>query len=276
MNQAKILVIEDEFITAMEITEMLKLSEYVPYAVKSREDPVEKAASIRPHLIIADIELQSQNDGIKIVGEIKKFMDVPVIYITSHSDKKTIESAKLTRPNAYLLKPFEWNELISNIKIALYKHEKDNEERLNREYEFFDPIYSFYGELGALLACSLPYSERNDFLINFSAIFEENFKTNFLKDLDSGKFEDYISSLSSMLTNLGFANKILYNNSRGYLTIVNCPWRNEKYNNEIFCHLCQLMAKLTFSWAGLVGDVKNESRFTGGVIFCKFKFLLLN
>jgi len=131
---AKILVVEDERITAEDIKDGLKSLGYkVPAVVYSGEDAVKKAGELQPDLVLMDIMLEGEMDGIEAAEEIKKHYDIPVIYLTAYSDSSTLERAKRTEPSGYVLKepsgfihkPFEESELHSVIEITLYRHKME-------------------------------------------------------------------------------------------------------------------------------------------------------
>lgn len=123
MPAAKILIVEDEGLTAMELQRKLKLAGYdVPTFAFSGKEAIKKAEEIKPDLVLMDIFLKGKIDGIDAADEIKKNMGVPIIFLTAHGDKNTQERAKSTRPFAYLLKPFDIDILRQNIDQALYKH----------------------------------------------------------------------------------------------------------------------------------------------------------
>jgi PAS domain S-box-containing protein len=86
---------------------------------------VAKAQEIIPDLVLMDIILKGEVTGVEADCEIKK-LDIPVIYLTAHSNEKTVEKAKLTEPYGYLLKPFNANDLKHTIELALYKHTMEN------------------------------------------------------------------------------------------------------------------------------------------------------
>jgi hypothetical protein len=65
----------------------------------------------------------------------------------------------------------------------------------------------------------------------------------------------YISCLSHLLSNLGFINNRMSNDSKGYMIINNCPWKTDKYTKEIFCSVCKTITKLTFSWMDIEGHI---------------------
>lgn len=134
MSGAKILVVEDERITAEDIKDgLISLGYKVPAVVHSGEDAVEKAGEFRPDLVLMDIMLEGEMDGIEAADEIKKHYDIPVIYLTAYSDENTLERAKKTEPSGYVLKeptgfihkPFEESELHSVIEITLYRHKME-------------------------------------------------------------------------------------------------------------------------------------------------------
>lgn len=134
MSSAKILVVEDERITAEDIKDgLISLGYKVPGVVYSGEDAVIKAGELRPDLVLMDIRLEGEMDGIEAAEEIKKHYDIPVIYLTAYSDESTLERAKKTEPSGYVLKepsgfihkPFEESELHSVIEITLYRHKME-------------------------------------------------------------------------------------------------------------------------------------------------------
>ena len=134
MSKARILVVEDERITAEDIKDGLKSLGYeVPAVVHSGEDAVCKAMELQPDLVLMDIKLEGEMDGIEAAGEIKKYFDIPVIYLTAYSDENTLERARRTEPSGYVLKepsgfvhkPFKESELHTIIELTLYRHKME-------------------------------------------------------------------------------------------------------------------------------------------------------
>lgn len=119
MSNEKILVVEDEAITAMGLQNTLKSWKYLPFISTSGEEAIRKAIQIKPDLILMDIMLKGRMDGIEAIQQIKDHLDIPVIYLTAHSSNKVLERAKTTKPHAYLIKPFDERELQINIETAL-------------------------------------------------------------------------------------------------------------------------------------------------------------
>jgi len=127
MTEAKILVVEDENIVALEIKKRLqKLGYIVPSVASTGEDAISKVEGILPDLVLMDIMLKGEIDGIDAAGEIRKRFNIPVVYLTAYSDEETLQRAKLTEPYGYILKPFEENDLRTTIEIALYRHQNLN------------------------------------------------------------------------------------------------------------------------------------------------------
>ncbi|MEJ2628927.1 MAG: response regulator, partial [bacterium] len=135
MAKSKIIVVEDEHVIAMEIQDRLeKLGYDVCATIPSGEKAVEKIKDLQPDLVIMDIMLEGNMDGIETAEQIQNIMDIPVVYLTAYSDKETLERAKITQPFGYIIKPLEERELHSNIEIALYKHSIEQKLKENEEW----------------------------------------------------------------------------------------------------------------------------------------------
>ncbi|MBF0457983.1 MAG: response regulator [Nitrospirae bacterium] len=118
-----ILVVEDEIITARDIEAKLKkLGHGVVGIASSGEEAIQKAAELMPDMILMDITLEGAMDGIEASMEIDKHQNVPIIYLTAHTDLITLHRAKVTEPHGYIVKPFTQRDLIITISMALYKH----------------------------------------------------------------------------------------------------------------------------------------------------------
>lgn len=142
MNSSRILVVEDEAIVAMEIEERLTGMGYQVVGTASRgEHALELTRNLRPDLVLMDIRLQGDVDGIAAAEEILRQFRIPVIFLTAYSEEATLERAKLAEPYGYILKPFDDRELKSAIEIALYKHQAEEEIRcLNRLFDVLSQV----------------------------------------------------------------------------------------------------------------------------------------
>ena len=134
MPKKKILIVEDERIVAMDIqNRLIDLGYSVCGSASSGEDAVKKASELQPDLVLMDIVLKGDMDGIDAAGQIRERFNIPVVYLTAFSDEKTLQRARLTGAYGYILKPFGDNELRSNIAVALHKGVMDARiEHINR------------------------------------------------------------------------------------------------------------------------------------------------
>ncbi|MCK4448687.1 MAG: response regulator [Candidatus Marinimicrobia bacterium] len=128
MAKVKILVVEDEYSQAELIQDMLINFEYdVPVVVPSGEEAIEKAEQTCPDLVLMDITLKGEMDGIEAAKQIRDRYNIPVIYLTGHAEEDLLQRAKITEPFGYILKPFKAEELHTTVEMSLYKHKKENE-----------------------------------------------------------------------------------------------------------------------------------------------------
>ncbi len=117
---ARIMVVEDEQIIAVDLTVILrKLAHEVVGVEATGEGAVERAGRERPDLVLMDIVLKGLLDGIEAAAEIRSLFDIPVIFMTSLSDDGTLRRVRGEMPAGYLIKPVEENELLSSIEGAL-------------------------------------------------------------------------------------------------------------------------------------------------------------
>ena len=134
MNPATILIVEDEAIVAADLGRKLSRLGYEVVGTAGRGDEaVEIAGCLCPDLVLMDILLNGQFDGIAAAQAIRNQFDLPVIYLTAHSDAVTLARAKITGPFGYILKPFDERDLATQIELALYKHRADRQQREQRE-----------------------------------------------------------------------------------------------------------------------------------------------
>jgi CheY-like chemotaxis protein len=148
MSNAKILVVEDESIVAMDIADTLrKLGHEVTETVASGERAIASVKQDRPDLIMMDIGLEGAIDGIETATRIRSEFSIPVIFLTAFVDEKTLERAKVTAPCGYLTKPFEENDLRIAIEVGLYraKLEADREALIKQLQEAMSKIKTLSG-----------------------------------------------------------------------------------------------------------------------------------
>jgi CheY-like chemotaxis protein len=120
MPTARILVVEDEQITAAVLRKRLQAFGYeVPATVSSGEEAVEKTGELRPDLVLMDIQLDGPMDGMEAAAQIRQRFQTPIVFLTAYSNREIQERAKLLEPDGYILKPFEDRELQAVVEAAL-------------------------------------------------------------------------------------------------------------------------------------------------------------
>jgi PAS domain S-box-containing protein len=130
MDKKKIMLVEDEAVTALDLeSNLIKFGYDVPAIVASGEEAVRKAAELHPDLILMDITLTGPMNGIEAADEIRKSYAIPIVFLTAHAGDKMVSRAKTTEPFGYLAKPCNLATIKSTIEMALYKGEADRERR---------------------------------------------------------------------------------------------------------------------------------------------------
>lgn len=139
MTRPTVLIAEDESLIAEELKDRIErsLGFDVIGVVASGEQAVARASERRPDLVLMDIHLRGAIDGIEAATRIRQVNDIPIVYLTAHSDPRTVDRAKATRPYGYLLKPFAERDLRITLGVALANHElekrlREGEERLRQ------------------------------------------------------------------------------------------------------------------------------------------------
>jgi signal transduction histidine kinase len=121
---ARIIVVEDERIVARDLASALtELGYAVPATAATGEDAIARVRELQPDVVLMDIRLPGAIDGIQAASSVRQEHDIPVIYLTAHSDDETLRRAMQTEPLGYLVKPFSPPQLRCAIEIALHRHE---------------------------------------------------------------------------------------------------------------------------------------------------------
>jgi PAS domain S-box-containing protein len=132
---ANILIVEDEHIVAWDIKETLeRLGHKAIYRVVSAEEAIQAAEIEAPDLVLMDIRLAGEMDGIAAGNEIYHQLDIPVVYLTAHADELTLKRATCTNPFGYIIKPFQAQTLQSTIQIALQRHQLESSTHVAQAY----------------------------------------------------------------------------------------------------------------------------------------------
>ena len=126
MNEPRILIVEDDPIVAAVLIERLKEMGYQSVGqAASGDQAIALAAELRPALVLMDIQIEGEMDGIAAAREIRQRFHIPSIFLSAYSEEDTIKRAKLAEPFGYILKPFEGRELRATIEMALFKHQSE-------------------------------------------------------------------------------------------------------------------------------------------------------
>jgi CheY-like chemotaxis protein len=281
----RILVVEDEGISAIEIQESLEsLGYHVPAIAKSGNEAIQEAFAIKPDLVLMDITLQGDMDGIDAATIIKSFMDIPLIYLTALDDNETFQRMMDTRATAYLIKPIDEAELRNNIELALKNYELTKKELEEEKKAGLKDVHIFMRSALPELVSKMPIPERSVFLSRFMRLFEQNMKPLFISyardhsqtpydELDDPeKMKIYLSWISQLYENLGFRVQTRSRANRGAMTVKKCSWSPNKPQDIFLCLICQGIMKLTYSWTKLPGNVEEEP--TTGILqsVCKFDY----
>ena len=121
--EPRALIIEDETLIAEELRERLsRLGFSVIAAVGSGVEGVAIATRERPVLVLMDIRLKGEKDGVQAARDIREQVDVPIVYLTAHSDRPTVDRANETDHDGFILKPFLRRELQSTIEVAMKRY----------------------------------------------------------------------------------------------------------------------------------------------------------
>ncbi len=125
-----ILIVEDDGIIARDIQYTLEQLGYkVPVVASSGRAAIQKAEEIRPDLVLMDIVLRGEMDGIEAAEIIRSRYDIPVIFLSAHADENTLQRAKIQGPFGYILKPFQERDLTISVEMALNRHQMERKLR---------------------------------------------------------------------------------------------------------------------------------------------------
>lgn len=142
--KAKVLIVEDNPITAADLKSALKKLDFaITNTVSSYNEALISIEQNQPDIIMMDIDLGKSKNGIELACKIKESHNIPVLYLTSFSDDDTMEKAFATDPVGYLVKPFKREELKTTIMLALYKINKLEYENINQDHTYIGFGYYF-------------------------------------------------------------------------------------------------------------------------------------
>lgn len=282
MSGERIMVVEDESILAMLIKRKLQNWGYeVVDWVDTGEAAVKNAKEIVPDLILMDIVLKGDMDGIEAAQQIRKDVDIPIIYLTAYSNDEVLKRAQETEPYGYILKPFREGEVNANIKMALYKH---NSEKKKREEIKKRVLTDFYDLVQKSMSDYADYSEeeiKETLLDIFTKRIERELPDFYdymdKKGLDIEKdkpetiFDAYLHWLSNLLMDFGIRSKSDYDENGYRIEFLNCPWKEEAEKKPIFCLNCQATINHSLNWTNIEGKMDRRKTIAEGHPICVFE-----
>lgn len=278
LAKPRVMIIEDDAITALELQNKLEMWGYeVPLIASYGKEAIEMLERNDVDLILADIAIKGDIDGIDAVKMIKEYYAIPVLFISAHADDETFQRAKEAKPSGYVLKPIDERELKFNIEIALGKGEPVDDDQKYRER--LKAINLFMLSTLPALSSNLHIEDTAIFLNTFARFFEANVKPQMLKDLGNSTevpgsegdelFDNYLKWISKFFSDLGYH----VQTDSDELHVNRCIWGSLTADNKILCLICRAMAELTLRWTDLDGRMEHEYRMGINPPHCRFKYI---
>jgi CheY-like chemotaxis protein len=286
--KAKILVVEDEGILAMGLKRKLERLGYeITGLASTGPEAIEMASFNRPDLVLMDIVLRGDMDGIETAKELTRRYNTALIYITAYSDDDILKRVMSTEPYAYIVKPLRESELKANIDIALFRHNQSAEKNELVKKKLLADYYGFI--LDSIDKSLTPniLETKQLLLKTFEESFEEDMKPRFEKEIKDLQvdfssadvdeiFNSYLSWLSELFEGLGIMNTKFSSEEGTSLELLNCPWINCSSRNPIFCMNCGAMIRRSFGWTELKGKIEETATIANNAPRCSFKLILEN
>lgn len=154
MTNARIMIVEDEWIAAEDTRNRLEDLGYTVSSLASTgKEAIQKAEEDKPDLVVTDIVLEGEMDGIEVAKQIYSRFNIPFIYLTAYADDKILERIKITEPFGYIVKPFTDEDLTIAIELALYKHKAEGK-RKKQIQDLSDELAKTRALAGIIHICS--------------------------------------------------------------------------------------------------------------------------
>lgn len=131
MSEVRVLIVEDEPLIAEDISDFLGETNYICAGIAyDSETALDMLVNRDPDVALLDINIEGSMNGIEVAQIIRQKYNIPFIFLTSHSDRETLDKAKLTLPYGYIVKPFNENDLISSLEMAVFRHANENKSNI--------------------------------------------------------------------------------------------------------------------------------------------------
>jgi len=189
LEPIKILLVEDEVVTAMDIkSSLVTLGYEVPAVISRGEDALQAIREFGPHLVLMDIALAGAMSGIDAALAIKKSSAIPIVFLTAHSDGDTVARAKTAEPYGYVPKPCSMATLMSTIEVTLYKAQVEAEHRktqkaLQESDERYRTLFTGAAEGIVIFTADGKVLEANESYLRISGLSSEVLRKKTITDL---------------------------------------------------------------------------------------------
>jgi CheY-like chemotaxis protein len=274
------MIVEDESIVAMGVKHKLEDLGYIVVGVEATgEGAVETALKTEPDLILMDIVLKGDMDGIEAAEKIHTRLDTPIIYVSAYSDEEVLRRARITEPYGYILKPFKKSEINANIQMAIYKHSSDKKKSEIIKKRVLADFYDFILTAMPTSSTGSDIEMRQLLLKVFSKRLDEDLYPKYIEELKPDEiedtealFEEYMEWVADVFADYGIKTILTPKENRFYLEFFNCPWLEDAKSKPIFCMNCQAMMDRSYNWTGLSGGMERKSTLADGSSSCRFQF----
>jgi CheY-like chemotaxis protein len=243
------------------------------------EGAVKTALKVEPDLILMDIVLKGNLDGIEATQMIHRHLDTPIIYITAYSDEEVLRRARITEPYGYILKPFKKSEVNANIQMAIYKHACDKKKSEIIKKKILADFYDFILTAMPTSSTGTTLEMKQLLLKVFSERLDEDMYPKFVEKLHPEEIEDnetlfikYVKWITDIFKDFGINTVLKTEEDTICLEFLNCPWLNDAKTKPAFCLNCQAMMNHSYNWTGLSGGMEKKSCITEGQPSCTFYF----
>ncbi len=204
MSPARILIVEDEAIVARDIAQQLAVLGYEPVAQTPRgEQAIDLAEQLRPDLVLMDIQLAGEMDGIATAQAIRERLAIPVVFLTAFVGDATLERAKVAEPFGYIIKPFQGRELRAVIEMVLCKHKAET--RLRNSQEELTAILRTAMDGFWIVDAGGRFQEVNDAYCQLTGYSREELLRMVIHDLEVDETPDQIAATMQRIQRLGSA-----------------------------------------------------------------------
>ncbi|WP_422360090.1 LytR/AlgR family response regulator transcription factor [Reichenbachiella sp.] len=138
-----VLIVEDELIIANDLQDILESNDYHVIGIaKSYDLAIKKLSTEQPDIVLLDIQIDGTKDGIDLANTIKNEYELPFIFISSHTDRATLDRAKECKPYGFLVKPFEDDDVLVAVEMALSNFSKEqNNNEDNQDFTINESLF---------------------------------------------------------------------------------------------------------------------------------------